>query len=329
MCPSRRETARPRPLRRRAEATRPAVLLVAILPWGGFPAAAAAAAEAETSGRLLDMLVRSFTFELQRYLLFAVGIWAALWLLAPLVRRRKIRPNSPPPRQLLMELAASLRTIVVFAFVGLAVWVAIQRGWLPLPALGARWGPIWFVTSLIATILAHDAYFYWVHRAMHHPRLFRRFHRRHHRSHNPSPFAAYSFDIGEAMLMAAFVPIWAAIFPAPMGALLIFSLHQIARNTLGHSGYELMPGRRCGRPHLDWMTTTTHHDLHHAHAGYNYGFYFTWWDRWMGTEHPEYHRRYAEAAGVATRGTFNQAESRQSGGARPGPAPAVDRRPRI
>jgi sterol desaturase/sphingolipid hydroxylase (fatty acid hydroxylase superfamily) len=31
-------------------------------------------------------------------------------------------------------------------------------------------------------------------------------------------------------------------------------------------------------------------------AGYNYAAWFTWWDRWMGTEHPEYLARYAAVA---------------------------------
>ena len=39
-----------------------------------------------------------------------------------------------------------------------------------------------------------------------------------------------------------------------------------------------------GRPLIDWLTTTTHHDLHHAHSDSNFGLYFTWWDRWMGIE---------------------------------------------
>jgi sterol desaturase/sphingolipid hydroxylase (fatty acid hydroxylase superfamily) len=56
-----------------------------------------------------------------------------------------------------------------------------------------------------------------------------------------------------------------------------------------------MPARADGRPLFDWLTTTTHHDLHHAQAGWNYGLYFTWWDRLMGTEHPEYHARFAAA----------------------------------
>jgi Delta7-sterol 5-desaturase len=43
--------------------------------------------------------------------------------------------------------------------------------------------------------------------------------------------------------------------------------------------------------HWFWglFTTATHHDLHHSGGfGSNYGLYFTWWDRMMGTEHPRY-----------------------------------------
>ncbi len=45
----------------------------------------------------------------------------------------------------------------------------------------------------------------------------------------------------------------------------------------------------------DWLTTTTHHDLHHADRRWNFGLYFTFWDRLMGTEHPDYHARFAAA----------------------------------
>ncbi|MEO8115092.1 MAG: hypothetical protein ABI655_11960, partial [Phenylobacterium sp.] len=30
---------------------------------------------------------------------------------------------------------------------------------------------------------------------------------------------------------------------------------------------------------------------------WNFGLYFSWWDRWMGTEHPEYLARFAAASG--------------------------------
>lgn len=234
--------------------------------------------------------------DLTRYAVFAVGVWLALWVVfAVWLRGRKIRPETPPAKQLGLEFLVSLRSIAIFSTIGLATFMLERFGMLPGPALAATWGPAWFWGNLALMVVAHDAYFYWAHRLMHDPRLFRFFHRRHHKSMNPSPFTAYSFDLGEAAVMASFVPLWLFLVPTPWGVTGLFMLHQIVRNTLGHSGYELMPATKAGKPLFDFLTTTTHHDLHHAQAGWNYGLYFTWWDRLMGTEHPEYRERFAAA----------------------------------
>lgn len=234
--------------------------------------------------------------DLTRYVIFAVGVWLALWILLHYpMRGRKIRDTRPPARQLVVEFLFSLRSIALFSTVGFLLYGAEEAGWLRGPELARSWGWPWLAVSLVAMIVVHDAYFYWTHRLIHHPRLFRRFHLRHHRSNNPSPFTAYSFDVSEALVNVAFVPLWMVIVPTDWPVTGFFMLHQIARNTLQHSGYEIMPSKRDGRPMFDWLTAVTHHDLHHAQAGYNYGLWFTWWDRWMGTEHPEYHSRFAAA----------------------------------
>ncbi len=238
----------------------------------------------------------NLTVDIRRYVIFAVAVWLVLWvLLRPLIAGRKIREESPPGRQMLSEFAFSIRSIAVFSTIGIGITVLDRAGLYPFARAAQSWGPAWFAVSLIAMIVGQDAYIYWTHRIMHHPRLFRRFHRRHHRSHNPSPFTAYSFDLGEAVVMVAFVVAWPLIVPTPWPVISLFMLHQIFRNTLLHAGYELMPARADGRPMFDWLTTTVHHDLHHAQAGWNYAPWFTWWDRWMGTEHPDYHDRYAAA----------------------------------
>jgi sterol desaturase/sphingolipid hydroxylase (fatty acid hydroxylase superfamily) len=245
-----------------------------------------------------EQWLSNMTTDLTRYVVFSIGVWLGLWiLLGRPLKGRKIREETPPARQLVTEFFVSLRSIAIFSTISLIPILLERAGWLPGPALAETWGPIWFWTSLVLMIVGHDAYFYWAHRLMHDPRLFRRFHRRHHLSHNPSPFTAYSFDLAEAAIMATFVPLWVLIVPTPWPAVGLFVVHQIARNTLGHSGYEVMPARKDGRPLFDWLTTTTHHDLHHAQAGWNYGLYFTWWDRWMGTEHPQYYARFAKAVG--------------------------------
>jgi len=217
-----------------------------------------------------------------------------LWVvLARLLRARKIREATPPPRQLAFEFLYSLRSMAVFATAGVAISLMERAGVYPLPAMAEGWGSVWLWACVPIGIVAHDAYIYWTHRLMHDPRWFRRLHRRHHLSNNPSPFTAYSFDMGEAVVMIGFVFVWPLVFPTPWGAMQWVMLHQIVRNTLLHCGYELTPARASGRPWFDFITTTTHHDLHHAQAGYNYAPWFTWWDRWMGTEHPQYHARFA------------------------------------
>ncbi len=232
-----------------------------------------------------------------RYAVFAIAVWFVIWVLlrSPLAHR-KIRAETPEPRQLITEFAISLRTVAIFSTVGVAMFGLERAGLLPGTELAARLGWGWGVASLLLMVVAHDAYFYWTHRLMHHRRLMRAFHRRHHRSHNPSPFSAYSFDLAEAVVQAVFVPIWLLIVPTGWPIVGLFMIHQIARNTIGHCGYEVFPATRDGRPILGFMTTTTHHDLHHAQGRWNFGLYFSWWDRWMGTEHPEYLARFAAAS---------------------------------
>lgn len=79
-------------------------------------------------------------------------------------------------------------------------------------------------------------------------------------------------------------------------AIFLFMGHQIARNVIGHAGLELAwPGSTRSR-WTGWLTTTTHHDLHHVEGRYNFGLYFTFWNQWMGTERPRYHDRFEAVA---------------------------------
>lgn len=231
-----------------------------------------------------------------RYALFATSFWLLLWvILARPLADRRIRADRPPARQLRREFLYSLRSTAVFATLSLLATLVLKAGWPNGDHIARALGPLWFAASLILMIVAHDAYFYWVHRLAHHRGLFRWVHRRHHLSNNPSPFTAYSFDLAEAVLMGSFVPLWVLLVPTQWAVVDLFVLHQIVRNTLLHCGIEVMPARADGRPRFDWLTTTTHHDLHHGRMGWNFGLYFTWWDRWMGTEHPDYHARFAAA----------------------------------
>ncbi|MGV6848382.1 MAG: sterol desaturase family protein [Marinibacterium sp.] len=229
-----------------------------------------------------------------RYAFGAGGVHLVVHhLLHRSLAHRKIRPVTPGAAQIRREIATSLRTIAIFAAVGTGISLAELGGlvaiYMRIPDLGIAW----FLASIVLIIVAQDAWFYWAHRAMHHPWLFRRLHRVHHLSHAPTAFTSYSFNGSEALIHAAFLPAFVALVPMHPAALLVFVVHMMLRNAIGHCGVELFPARRDGRPLFGWLASVTHHDLHHAQAGYNLGLYFTWWDRWMGTEHPRYLQEFA------------------------------------
>jgi len=235
-----------------------------------------------------------FGMEFSRYLVAAGGVSLLLWIAARWTGPRRIQPRSADWEDRQRELRNSLVTIAVFALNGILIFAGVRAGVLRVsPEL-----PIWWLglIELAAMVVAHDAYFYWMHRGLHGRAMFRIAHLEHHRSRTPTPWAAYSFAPLEAVFEAAFVPLFLLLVPTHAVIAVAFVLHQIVRNVLGHMGHELAPPGFSRHPLTGWLTTTTHHDLHHSQSRYNFGLYFTWWDRWMGTEHPRYHEAFETAA---------------------------------
>lgn len=242
----------------------------------------------------LRTLPEFFLADLVRYLMFAGGVYLIVNIaLAGWLAHRSLRSEPVPWRQMRREFLTSLRSVGVFSLVGLLIMIEVLTGHSRLYMDPMEHGPVWFVLSLVILIVAHDAWFYWTHRLLHRPGWFRSLHSLHHKSRQPTPWTAYAFNTGEAAMHALFLPLILLVLPTPGLVAFLWGVHQILRNAIGHCGVELFPANKAGRPMFDWLTTVTHHDLHHAQAGWNFGLYFTWWDRWMGTEHPDYHARFA------------------------------------
>jgi sterol desaturase/sphingolipid hydroxylase (fatty acid hydroxylase superfamily) len=241
------------------------------------------------------------SLELGRYFVAASLTSLTIWTFwHAYFHSRKIQPRFPGTRDIWREVATSLRTAFVFSLVGFLMYLGGKARWLTIyPDFSVRgWG--YFFVSLLAMIVAHDAYFYWTHRAVHHPRLFRLLHTTHHKSKAPTPWTAYAFDVSEALVLVVFVPLWVAFVPMHDLGLYCFMTWQIVRNVMGHAGVEMFPNGTATSPLFSWINTTTHHDLHHQDGRYNFGLYFTWWDRLMGTEHPLYRQRFCNVTSAAS-----------------------------
>ena len=130
---------------------------------------------------------------------------------------------------------------------------------------------------------------------MHHPFLFKHVHLIHHKSTNPTPWTAYAFHPLEAVLEAGIVPVLAFTLPLDRMAIIYFFLFQIAYNVYGHLGFELFPKKFNKHWLGKWINTSVAHNLHHSRFHGNYGLYFLFWDRLMGTLREDYDPVYEEA----------------------------------
>lgn len=236
---------------------------------------------------LLSDFLRYFLVAGTAYLVFWV-VFLKKW------RHRIIQRKLPEAQKMWLEFCYSMSTVFIFALIGFGILLLKNAGYTRLYDNMTDRGMMWFVASIVLMILLHDAWFYWTHRLMHHPKIFRHVHLVHHRSVSPSPWAAYSFHPAEAIIEAAFFVLIVLLLPAHGLALFIFLVYMMLRNVLGHLGIEFLPKGFLKNRWLNWHTTTTHHDLHHKNFNHNYGLYFTWWDKWCGTEHPKYQETFEE-----------------------------------
>lgn len=250
----------------------------------------------EKLGYSFRALVGSSLGDLLGYALLAGCVW--LFFYAIFKNRfvhRRVSSHWPRRGQVRREIVQSLRSIAVFGLVTGAVVYAGYSGWTRLYLDVAEYGWTWFVLSIGVMIVIHDAYFYWTHRLMHHRGLFPLLHRTHHRSTSPTPWAAYAFSPGEALVQAGIGPLLVFTLPLHPAAFALFMTWQIAFNVFGHCGYELFPSwflrSRLGL----FLNSVTHHSLHHEKFRANFGLYFNVWDRLMGTNHADYQRRFESA----------------------------------
>jgi sterol desaturase/sphingolipid hydroxylase (fatty acid hydroxylase superfamily) len=255
--------------------------------------------------------MRVFFFEL-----FQVGnkyyvVGGLVFLIFYILLRRKIgwkkiQPKFPARKDYWREIGWSTLSIVLFTMPPLIILHSdsIRPHSTFYRDISAH-GWIYFFAAFPLMLVIHDTYFYWMHRLIHHPRLFKRIHLVHHRSTNPSPWAAYAFHPIEAVLESMVFVIFLFTIPLHFWHLFAFFLISLVYNVYGHLGFELYPAgfhkTRVGK----WVNTSVSHNMHHHYFKGNYGLYFLFWDRVMGTLRKDYDTAYQE---VTTRKNVHDAE---------------------
>jgi lathosterol oxidase len=220
-----------------------------------------------------------------RYLMIAGTAYWLFWGGAGRRRRSRQLNRLPPRRETVRhEVIASLIATPIYALPAAAALEGWKHGYTKLYADPAAYGWWWLPASAVVYLLAHDAFYYWLHRGLHHPRVFAWAHRGHHLSRDPSPFASFSFDPAEALLTAWFLPALTLLIPIQLGVALGLLMLMTLTAVFNHSGREVWPARWLATPLGRCLITATHHDGHHKYFTRNYGLYFRFWDRIGGTD---------------------------------------------
>ncbi|GMI13444.1 hypothetical protein TrVE_jg5681 [Triparma verrucosa] len=138
--------------------------------------------------------------------------------------------------------------------------------------------------QVLISALLEDALFYWSHRALHNPFLFKHIHSKHHKFHNLTAYpiaSEYTHPIES---------IFGNIIPVLTGPLLlgmdlastqIWLWIRMLKTSDAHCGYDL-PFSPFG---AFWpLNSARRHDYHHEKGVGSFGSFFVFWDQLCGTD---------------------------------------------
>ncbi len=169
---------------------------------------------------------------------------------------------------------------------GVTIWTtyevlwfwAAANGYTPLVTFSEA--PVWFLAWFAIIPIWASLHFYWIHRLIHWPPLYRLAHSLHHRNVNVGPWTGISMHPVEHLLYFSSVVIHFVVLSHPLHFL--FHLFVQALNPpLSHSGFDGLKIGGVKKVELgDFF-----HQMHHRYFECNYGTVEMPWDKWFGSFH--------------------------------------------
>lgn len=240
-------------------------------------------------------------------LAFAAFAAPLTWLAArdpAWARPYRIQTRRPRAQELL---GPSIRT---WLSNNLRVIAASLLTWPLLRLTGVHAGPLpplWLIVVQVAFFIYLDDFlYYWMHRTLHRPALFKRIHGWHHRIYTPWAVTGHYMHPTEYGLTALLVLVGPILVGAHVVTLWIWICFRQWEAAEGHCGYDFPWSPTHFLPFNDGAI---HHDVHHARVRGNYAGFLTWTDRVFGT----FARGY-EADLAARRGLHARARATADGG---------------
>ena len=155
---------------------------------------------------------------------------------------------------------------------------ALANGYAPMLTWAAN--PAWFVAIFLLLPVWESFWFYWIHRLIHVPFLYRHVHSLHHRNINVGPWSGLSMHPVEHAIYLGSVLIHFVVGAHPLH--IIFHLQYFTLTAVTtHTGFQGLLIKDKDRLALG----TFHHQMHHRYFECNYGSLEMPWDKWFGSFH--------------------------------------------
>jgi len=162
-------------------------------------------------------------------------------------------------------------------FQSISMWL-MANDYVSIISLSSN--PLWFALAFILLPIWSAFHFYWIHRLLHLPFMYKRFHSLHHKNVNIGPWSGIAMHPIEHFLYFSSMSIHWIIASHPIH--LIFHIIWLGPGAaMSHTGYENLLIKDKRRLALG----TFYHQLHHRYFECNYGNQEMPWDRWFGTFH--------------------------------------------
>lgn len=167
--------------------------------------------------------------------------------------------------------------VQITAFQVVTMWL-MANGYAPTITLASN--PVWFILGIILVPIWSAFHFYWVHRLLHIPFFYTRYHSLHHRNINIGPWSGLAMHPVEHFIYLTTLCVHWVVASHPIH-LIFHVIYQGPGAAMTHTGYEdlLIKDKR------KLALGTFYHQLHHRYFECNYGNQEMPWDRWFGTFH--------------------------------------------
>ncbi|OQE21381.1 hypothetical protein PENSTE_c012G00111 [Penicillium steckii] len=178
--------------------------------------------------------------------------------------------------QISMEIKQAMSAMPPMALLTAPFFVLEVRGYAKLyDSVAEEPFPYYSILQFPFFICFTDFFIYWIHRGLHHPRVYRTLHKPHHKWIMPSPYASHAFHPLDGWSQSVPYHVFPFIFPLQkLAYVFLFGFINLWTVFIHDGEYvansPVVNGAAC-------------HTMHHLYFNYNYGQFTTLWDRMGGS----------------------------------------------